>query len=668
MSDRQRTLEVVRSGSGRLGRLAELTAVWAIGVQTVLSVFAASPETFVSIGAGPLDVLAFAVVVVLAPPVLAWGVEELVGLVSPTGRGILHVLLLGTGVATIVWELLARATDAGTGLVLGSAALAALGFVALYLRFTGIRQWTAFAAVVAPALLVWFLLLSPASQLLTTGQPAAAGGAASSDTSVVLVVLDELPTVSLLGDDGTIDADRFPNLAELAGQSTWYRNATTVTDRTVNSTPALLTGRLPTDPETAPVPGEHPRSLFTLLAASHDLHADEVIGICPTDLCESQSAHGSPLPELLGSAVDVWTERRAPVDHPRKGAIAGHDDAAHQLDRLRAFTERITAEPSPRLDYLHLMLPHSPWQLLADQQQYRDPEPTFGLALDPFGVWADDRAAAWARERHLLQLTALDAELGRLFGHLHDIGTWDETLLVVTADHGISFDAGASPRTWDEENADELLWVPMLVKEPGQSEGRIDDRPVRTIDLFPTIAGILGLDVPWSLDGRPFGDVASDDPRIALWPGGDWDDTDHPVDPDDFGRVLEGGPDRDVRLTATADEHEELVGVDLAELDIEERPAGEVELVAPDAAFPGPEEAARLPIVVMGRLDDGIGSGTPLVVAVNGRVAAVTPSFELEDGLWFATLTAPELHHPGENDVSILALEDGDVLRPLTAG
>src|SRR3954453_8720004 len=49
---------------------------------------------------------------------------------------------------------------------------------------------------------------------------------------VVFVVFDEFPADDLLRPDGTIDAERFPNFAELASISTWFPNPTTVFDST----------------------------------------------------------------------------------------------------------------------------------------------------------------------------------------------------------------------------------------------------------------------------------------------------------------------------------------------------------------------------------------------------------------------------------------------------
>ena len=56
---------------------------------------------------------------------------------------------------------------------------------------------------------------------------------------VVLIMFDEFPTTDLLGKHGRIDGTRFPNFARLAGDATWYRNATTVYDTTFSAAPAI---------------------------------------------------------------------------------------------------------------------------------------------------------------------------------------------------------------------------------------------------------------------------------------------------------------------------------------------------------------------------------------------------------------------------------------------
>ena len=56
----------------------------------------------------------------------------------------------------------------------------------------------------------------------------------------------------------------------------------------------------------------------------------------------------------------------------------------------------------------------------------------------------------------------------------------DRCLLIVTADHGVSFRAGHSRRLPDAANLSDIASVPLFIKLPGQTEGRVDDRNVES--------------------------------------------------------------------------------------------------------------------------------------------------------------------------------------------
>ena len=90
-----------------------------------------------------------------------------------------------------------------------------------------------------------------------------------------MIVFDEWPQNSIFDATGEIDADLYPNLAALAADGAWYRNATTVATATVAAVPALLTGRYAVD-GASPTAADHPENLFTLLASQYDLEVSEV--------------------------------------------------------------------------------------------------------------------------------------------------------------------------------------------------------------------------------------------------------------------------------------------------------------------------------------------------------------------------------------------------------
>src|SRR6185436_7413662 len=99
-------------------------------------------------------------------------------------------------------------------------------------------------------------------------------------------MLDEFPTIDLLDEDRDIDAERFPNLASLTGDFTWYRDYTVPANETLLSIPSILTGKLPVD--VPAVAAQHPDSLFSLLAPTHDLHVFEsATKLCGLEACSS---------------------------------------------------------------------------------------------------------------------------------------------------------------------------------------------------------------------------------------------------------------------------------------------------------------------------------------------------------------------------------------------
>jgi arylsulfatase A-like enzyme len=95
----------------------------------------------------------------------------------------------------------------------------------------------------------------------------------------------------------------------------------------------------------------------------------------------------------------------------------------------------------------------------------------------------------------------LDFELGRLFARLKELGLYDNSLIVVTSDHGENFgdrhmlDHGIA-LYHDEVN------VPLVVKYPGQNAGRTVDDLVSQIDIAPTILEAAGIPRPNAFAGQ----------------------------------------------------------------------------------------------------------------------------------------------------------------------
>ena len=117
------------------------------------------------------------------------------------------------------------------------------------------------------------------------------------------------------------------------------------------------------------------------------------------------------------------------------------------------------------------------------------------------GAWI----AGLKEYRFLMQAQHTDRLLGEVFSRLKEVGMWDNTLIVVTADHGRSFKLKAPGRKLYSATIDAVAYAPLLIKRPQQINGQIDDSNLMAYDIVPTIAEILGIEIPWAVEGFPAG-------------------------------------------------------------------------------------------------------------------------------------------------------------------
>ena len=170
---------------------------------------------------------------------------------------------------------------------------------------------------------------------------------------------------------------------------------------------------------------------------------------------------------------------------------------------MHAWIGSIRRRDRPTFYLHHTLLPHEPWIYLPSGRQSRpsgnDPVPEIN---GPKGF--DDAALTNHNEtRHLLQVGYVDRQIRLLMARLRRTGLFDEALVVVTADHGYAFEVGVEDRRLvTGANVEEIAPVPMFVKAPGQTSGAVDPALMRTLDVTPTIADLLGARIDWPHDGR----------------------------------------------------------------------------------------------------------------------------------------------------------------------
>lgn len=96
----------------------------------------------------------------------------------------------------------------------------------------------------------------------------------------------------------------------------------------------------------------------------------------------------------------------------------------------------------------------------------------------------------------------VDKQVGRLIDYLKKAGLWENSLVILSADHGEQF------YEHGETSHVSLYWetirVPLIVKLPGESTPQTVTEIVELIDLAPTILEMAGLAIPSSFQGKSF--------------------------------------------------------------------------------------------------------------------------------------------------------------------
>jgi arylsulfatase A-like enzyme len=145
--------------------------------------------------------------------------------------------------------------------------------------------------------------------------------------------------------------------------------------------------------------------------------------------------------------------------------------------------------------FIHYMEPHDPYFIHpyngVGYARVSDPNP-------------DPSMAGRLSEVYDGEVRHVDEAVGRLCGWLKEAGLYDQTLIVLTADHGQEFHEHGG--WWHGTTLyEEQIHVPLVVKLPGGKQaGQTDPRLVRILDIAPTILTLAGIPPHASMQGKSF--------------------------------------------------------------------------------------------------------------------------------------------------------------------
>jgi hypothetical protein len=678
--------------------------------QPLFDLLGKNPDFLAAHGVKGWGVVLLGLVLAFALPLVLLAIEALASLIGRPVQAATHLVFVAGLVALIAIQALKKATGIHSSALIVVAAGVGAAAALVYARARGLRSFLSVLSPVPVLFLVVFLFFSDVSDL-TFASGSAATANVSAKVPVVFVMFDEVSTISFEDARGRIDPVRYPNLARLARDGIWYRNATALTDTTTTAAPAILSGSVPPKRHHVPILANYPHNLFTLLGRRYRMKvSQEASDLCPAGLCEDTGSPGSSAKEKAlasdlgliylhqivphdverhldpvsntignfgGQEAGTKTRERAATGH-RGAKVVGRELGGGRPARFERFVEAVDRTTRPTLYFKHSLLPHVPWQYLPSGHRYlrQAREAVPGLTDEP--SWQNDYLLAQAYQRHLLQAGFVDSLLGSLLRRLREQGLYKRALVVVTADNGESFLHHDNPHEVTPANVEDIADTPLFIKLPGQRRGRIEDRLVRTIDVLPTVADAIGVRMPWRVDGRSLLDRSARIPqRVEVFQRSGRKLS---LSPTEFRLRMRASLQRKLRLFGSGGRapglfglgpHPELIGRKLSAV----RPAraGAARAAINSA---GEYRAVDLrsdfvPAQVTGSLRGaGAAAVADLAVAVNGRIAGVGKAFRLPGQRpSFSVLIPDRAFRQGRNRLQVLSVSGAaGALRLTTLG
>lgn len=215
----------------------------------------------------------------------------------------------------------------------------------------------------------------------------------------------------------------------------------------------------------------------------------------------------------LGGGYDaLGTEPSRPAEHSVSAFLTDH-----AIEWLRA-QQPSSEQGRPWMAHLSFLRPHPPYAAAGEYSTMYDPtdvtmpieaaearHPLHEVALHhPHAAAPTDEAAMrHIKAQYFGMISEVDHQLGRLWDTLRELGMWDDTLIIVTADHGEQLgDHGLLQKVgyWTQS-----YHIVGIVRHPGHPEahGSVVDEFTENIDIFPTICDAIGVPVPAQCDGLP---------------------------------------------------------------------------------------------------------------------------------------------------------------------
>jgi arylsulfatase A-like enzyme len=312
----------------------------------------------------------------------------------------------------------------------------------------------------------------------------------------------ELPNILLITLD-TTRADHLscygyarkttPRIDELAGESMLHTRCISTSSWTLPAHASLLTGRFPTS-HGAKYDPNGPVALTGILPGEWAGYRVNALSREVESLATILKRVGYATGAVVGGP---WLKKAFGLD---QGFDTYDDDEITDVNGRPA--ELINRRAEPWVDktadrafllFLNYFDPHDPYQPPKEFRfRFLDRSKLVnGAKATPYELMAFYDA----------EIYYADHFVGKLIDHLKDVGLYDDTWIIITADHGELFGEhgmrGHGLTLWEEE-----LHVPLIMKYPKRwaRQGRSSE-PIQLIDIMPMILDRLGFSMPAGMQG-----------------------------------------------------------------------------------------------------------------------------------------------------------------------
>ncbi len=326
--------------------------------------------------------------------------------------------------------------------------------------------------------------------------------------NVILISVDTLRADHL--NSYGYEVENSPHIQDFFSKGTVYENAYSGAPCTIPSVKQFIRGRL--DPKRADPP----------LAKVYRDHGYSTAAFISQHLL----IHGRPS-QLYREGFDLY-DSQAEDEHDR------HSMPTRAADSITDASLAWIAERGPDekfFAWLHYFDPHDPYSPPgAKPDPLRDRRQIVEDATDPNKMafktrwWTKGGMFDEAQRQKMIgfydeEIRYLDGQLARLFRELESSGLLDRTVVLLTSDHGERL--GDDGVHWDHCRSLHRYEtkVPMMLRiagEPVAGASRREDL-VSTLDIYPTLLELTGIDTQTPLDGASMTTKRSDRVLLSVW-------------------------------------------------------------------------------------------------------------------------------------------------------